>query len=372
MYLMPRLFGITMYCLIMLIFIIALMVSKKSKFILFIYAIVLAVMAYFYVPSYTADLYRIYNMMEYYVSMPFNEVLSVAVTSETPAAILYYYYIGKTGFPNLLPSITALIYYGNVFSIITRVKRKYKLNRNSVSIIVLFVMAFGQYVQVISGIRNMIAFSIIAKCIYEEFIENKKIISNLWKYVIAILFHQSATIVFIIRIIYEISTFNRTSSKDKAFKVSGIFIIIVLGIKYGQGLFRTVLSSATHYLTRNVYFYFWEFLLTALHILLIIVLMQRYKKLLKSEKNVLCLYRYVKIMIIINLIFIFEYNTFQRFSVLISMLMIPLLGKILKNIEENYKIPFNKNTRVIILLFSIIILLLACVRGNLSALKFFV
>jgi len=371
MYILERLVGVVLYCLVLLICLVALSVSKKSKVILFIYSMALSVMAYFYVPSKSADLYRIFGMMEYYVSFPFNEILDLMSTYETPLALLYYYFIGKTGLLNLLPALTALIYYGNIFSVISKVQEKYKLNGYSTAIIVLFVMSFGQYIQVISGIRTMLAFSIIAKCVYQEFFEQKPLIFNFWKYIIAMLFHQAAIVVVVTRILYELFLFNTGKSRSTTVKVGGILIIVFLGIRYGNRLFNTVLLSATHYLTSNVYFFFWEFLLTFIHIILIIILMHRYKKVLKSESSTFHIYRYVSLMLIIDLIFMFEYNTFQRFAVMISMLVIPILGKIFKHIQDNNTMRFSRNTTTIVIIFSIIILAIACLRGNLSALKFF-
>ena len=66
--------------------------------------------------------------------------------------------------------------------------------------------------------------------------------------------------------------------------------------------------------------------------------------------------------------FVYVYSIFQRYTVFISIVSIPVLMKSINTAQE------NKDVKYISALFTlaILILVIACVRGNLSGLKFFI
>ena len=125
MYLIERVIGIATYSIILLLICQFIAKSKNNnrKKILNIYLLCLVLMAYFFVPPPGEDLYVIIPVMKSYASLSTTDLLLTLTTRETPLASLYYHIIGKFNLPGLLPAITALIVYSNIFSS-TKLKHK--------------------------------------------------------------------------------------------------------------------------------------------------------------------------------------------------------------------------------------------------------
>ena len=79
-------------------------------------------------------------------------------------------------------------------------------------------------------------------------------------------------------------------------------------------------------------------------------------------------YNFWKVFLILIIICCREYSTFQRFSVFLSMLSLPLIACIF----GSYKDEKAKSASIhnFLLLGSVVCLMIACTRGNLCALKF--
>ena len=235
-------------------------------------------------------------------------------------------------------------------------------------------MGSGCYIETITGIRTMLSFCIIARCIFEEFIENKKIVKNIIWYIIAGLIHSVGLVLLLIRILYLIieRKNKRKSLNILKFFIVGIILISILII--GRVYFSTMFDKAIAYITKGTFSYIWEYIIGIIILIFIMEILHFYKKYIKCIDNNLGLYNIYKFTYIINIIviaLIMEYNTFHRFILLNAILIIPLLVYELKYVFENYDKKVCKNLYNIIILFSIIILILECARGNMTSLKFF-
>ncbi len=370
MYLIERLLGVMLYAVTLLCVMYYICHTKKIGKTLSVYALILAIMAFFYKPAETADLYRIYEAMDYFSHMPWEIFYKELLSTPTPAYLVYVRLIGKIGIKEFLPAITAFLYYTNVFYIIKRSAIKYKVSNKGTALVVLFLMSFGQFVQVISGIRSMLAFSIVARCMYEERIENKKVIFNIWKYIIAFLLHPVGVVACMIRLLYEVFYYKAKTYIQLIAKIMVIIGIVTLGIKTGMPYIENMLKAASGYMSSDGYSYIWEYLLAIIVLVLIIYSLYIFRKSLKKCKEIQLLVKLIKLLIFVVCILIFEYSTFQRFTVFISMLFLPIYTYILSNAEEN--ILKNEQYIKIMIYVPIMILVLACLRGNLSAYKFFI
>lgn len=370
MYLIERLTGVMVYSIVLFIVVYYIYKTRRLGKILGIYAIVLALMAFVYEPSVTADLYRIYDAMRYFSQMPWDMFQNELLSTATPAYLIYIRLIGSIGIQELLPAITAYIYYINIFYVIKRSALKYKVSNKSVALALFFLMSFGQFIQVISGIRSMLAFSIVVRCMYEEVIENKNPVINLWKYICAFLLHPVGVVACVIRIFYEIFCFKAKNYTQLMIKIVFIICIFLVGIFIALPYIENMLFAAQEYITNDGYSYIWEYCMSGIYLALMAYSLYKYKNYLKENKTIQSLVKLLKILICVICMLFFEYTIFQRFTVFISMLFIPIYIYILRLVEKN----FLKNERYIKIMFYIplMVLLLACLRGNLSAYKFFV
>ena len=74
------------------------------------------------------------------------------------------------------------------------------------------------------------------------------------------------------------------------------------------------------------------------------------------------------ILAIIELVLIMSYSIFHRYSGFSSFITFPLLAHVLNAESELDRHSFNKYIKLV----CVIVLILACLRGNLCAYKFFV
>lgn len=376
MYFFERLIGVIIY--FFLTFIITYFISKSNKKsiskLLFFVTIMLSIMAYFYVPAESADLYRLIEIKNMYAMMNLNDILEFTKQSTTPVTVLYFYFIGKLKFDGLLPMITSFIFYRNIFNILIKSALKYEIKSINIALTFLFIMSSGIFIEVISGIRTMLAFSIIANCIYNELIEQKPIFRNLIWYIIASLIHPVALFITIIRVIYLL--LEETNSKYKI--IINIFImvsLILMIFSFGNRYINSMMQVIEYYTRGDSYSYIWEYIIGIAQISIIIMVLSLYFKYLKIENKrngINNMYAICKLIVFILIIMIFEYNTFHRLTLLSSVLIIPIMLNVLEK-SNIYIDKFKRfNLRDIIYISSILIMILACIRGNLSALKFFI
>ena len=163
MFLFERLFGIATYMTILIFVCFLLTKTNLSlKATLRFYLLCLCIMAFFYKPYVTADLYRIYETTDYFTKMPFVEFWRrIIVGSEKPAAYLLYWCIGKTGVKALLPTFSAFVCYSLIFYVINKTSELFAISMRNVACVLFFVMTTSIYISVIGGIRMMISISLI-------------------------------------------------------------------------------------------------------------------------------------------------------------------------------------------------------------------
>lgn len=273
MFLFERLFGITVY-ICALVFIIALLYVYKVNVnkVLKTYIVILSVMAFFYVPYTTADLYRINEEMLFFAQ---HNVIDFTGTfllhSTTPVADLLYYIVGCTGILRLLPVISTVITYSCIFYVTGKAAEMYEIKSKDVAVAVFFLMSVGSYMYVISNIRTMIAMSILCFCVFRESFEGKKFVSNIPLYLAAVLTHNLAAIVFAFRVILLIHSKNvlqilrekiSNVNRKAPLIIAGAAACIVLGF---LGWFSwDIIQKAFGYIFGETYSYIWEYIIAAI------------------------------------------------------------------------------------------------------------
>ena len=374
MYLLERFLGVFTYTAILLLvcFLIIKMPKKKIGKILLFYTVALSVMGFLYVPASGADLYRIIPVMHIYKEWDFEGILHHFFDTTTPMAMLYYSIIGKFNIDGLLPAITAFITYSNVFYIFKdSIKRKEDVSKKNIVLALFFVMSTGFFIETISNIRTILAFSIIIRCVYNEIVNKKSIIRYIPLYIVASLIHSSAIVITIIRIIFYIFIEKREDKYLFIKKIIFVLSIVVIYFYFGDFFVTKMFEKATKYFTtEDGYFLIWDCIKTFILLFEIIILTRYYKKYIKKnnkefEVSINNLVNFSILMTLIILLVNFqEFNTFFRFTYFNIMINIPIIINILA-IKEDKKLEF------IIFILSLASLGIAVTRGTLSSLKFF-
>ena len=144
MFLFERIFGNAIYSIILVFFTVNISKSKSMKSVkryMIWFVIALSIMGYFYLPYSTADLYRTkYLITSIYKNMDFNQIISFVRNNGFRLHHLYYWLFGKMNNLNLLPAITAMLFYSNCFCIIYKSAKKYQYSQKTISLMILFLM----------------------------------------------------------------------------------------------------------------------------------------------------------------------------------------------------------------------------------------
>ena len=332
------------------------------------YLIVLCIMAFFYIPGQAADLYRWRRLSEPWMNESLLQFLSHRfISSTTPIGILLIYLCQKTGINGLLPMVCAFGFFSNAFHIIKSESMRENRSPDSIAVYLLFSMSSGRFLEVISGVRCMLAFSIVFRFIYDEIYENRTMLRSVPFYGIAALIHTSAIPLIVIRLICSLFEKKRTvfnSLLNSAIAV-GTFIV---GIRIGGDYIDAMFTKANSYITSNSYSYRWEYIIVILSMSVVVATIWNLKKNnpkgFNEEKSII---RFLLILLIGEIATITTYSFFHRFAAVTIFLSAPVILTYLNVENENKRWKSRKR----IVAISLIVLLLACVRGNLCGYKFF-
>ena len=363
MYLYARIFGVSTYFITLLSF--CYLLSRKNsntKKVLIAYCIILAIMAFLFKPATGNDLYRIYDLVDAYSKSSFSQFVNKLIASNTPISLIYYRVIGLIGIKNLLPCITSIIYYLIVFYIFDDYSEKHRISKKAQSISLLIIMCNSSFFECISGIRTMLAFSLLLKCFYDENYKNKSIIKNIPLYICACLIHSIAIVITITRLIYYIKA--KIKNKKSLPSIIAMLALFSAFFVYGYSYIIGATDKANEYFKEGGYNYIWENIITVLLFILILFIQSNIKK-KSEEKSLLKNKNYSRLYQIIIVASCMEHNTFFRLNNFNLFLNTPIiLTSIDKYITRN-----NNNYRYIVV-YTLMILIITCIRGNLCSLKF--
>ncbi|MBQ6402964.1 MAG: EpsG family protein [Oscillospiraceae bacterium] len=369
--LIERLVGVTVYALVLGYFYNKIRHAKSPQMIsryLNRYLIVLCIMAFFYIPGTSADLYRWRALAEPWKNTSFSWFWTRRVIlSPTPLGYLLIYICQMTGIDGLLPMVCALGYFGNLFHIFKCEAYRDNFDFDSLAVTLLFVMSFGTFLEVISGIRCMLSFSIVLRCVYDEMYERKHFVRNIPLYIIAALLHNAAIPLIGVRLVCAVFE----QKRNAVLTMLNILVAAAtffLAIRLGNDYIESAFAKADSYTSQNIYAYSWEYVIAAIGWLVLLPVLWRFRKWYPEawakEKNAL---RYLLIVLAGDILFIGTYSVFHRYFAAALTVSVPLLTTFLNC--ERAKERFR--ARQTIVLFSLLILFLACARGNLCGYKFF-
>lgn len=379
MFVIERLIGISIYVftLLAICYLIVRSQPRYTKRLMILYLACICAMAFLYVPAIEADLYRLTEYMFNYAILPLDEFILLLSESNTPASMLYFRIIGTTGIAGLLAGVTALIVFSNIFYIIYDYAKKTGASTRAVAFSIFITMSTGIYMQTISGIRNMLAFSILARCFYEETINKKSIIKNIVWYILACLIHPAAIAAVAIRLIVLVWDKIR-GGQARSLLATIVSLTLAAFLSHYLGL-SAYLDGAIFkldtYTDNEIYSYFWDNVITYLMITFLLVSQWAHRKYQSHaiRKKYIQLVRLSYALMVFSLIFSFEHTIFVRFAQINLIVSLPIIINSATLLLQVTK-KTGLTTSILHKMFWYtppVILIISVTRGALSSLKFF-
>ena len=381
MYVFERLVGVAVFSFVLIIICLSLIgkSGKQIRNVLIIYALILTVFGFYYIPYETADLYRINELVDSFSKLSFGKMVDKQkVLGDKGIANYLYWLIGKTGVPQLLPAIVTFVCYSCIFYIISKTAEKNEVSGKNVAIALFFYMSIGNYMLVIAGIRCMLGISLLSFCFFRENAEGKFSLIHLVLYLISALVHPFAAVLIAAR--FMISIFDnqaKTLKKRLYFLVLGVGIIVAVCLL--DGYVDEIIKKAKSYLGGDGYSYLWEYVLSILACFVMLAVLLKRRNIVEKSKlklNVWILYEVA--LFFVALVVCYEFTTFHRLTTYIMpIIALPLLMTVLQSIDDkkHAKISFNGgviNFGSAVMLVSVVLLFVACFRGSICSFKFFV
>ena len=379
MFLINRIFGEFIFLFVLFLICILLYKSKNKKqikIILIIYVTLLAIISFCFKPITDLDLVRLQkSLISVYKPMRFDTLINNILNSNLLdfSKEIYFFIISKTGMLNLLQTFASIIFYSIIFYIIYDIAIKMKNSKYIIIMSIIFVMLNGQYIELISGIRTMIGFSILLLALYQDFYKKSKIIYLVPLYTISIGFHTSILPLVLIRIIILIIGKSKNII-SKFIKITIGVILLYYIIFYNNYIFLKVVDRGKLYLNNKIYLQYWEYIASFFRIALVsyiyYISINKNKKYTNVNYNKLFYF-----IILLPIVFYYEYSIVHRYSIFLSIYIIPLLcnyHSLMNNKKKNLKRKFTLHKyEIIYYLLLIVIFLLSFTRGNMTELNFF-
>ncbi len=197
MFVLARIFGVLSYVVSSIFFLMLAKRVKKSqtKIVIMLYLFVLCIIAYFYEPYITSDLYRIRIYVKDCASMSWENLFisikeGTSALASTPASMIYYKLIGMFENDGMIAAISCLIIYGMIFFMLVDYKQRMNISNRSFVFVLFCFIAMDYFMPSIATIRSYLAAVFVAFCIYRENIKNKLGVLNIFLYVAALFLHS--------------------------------------------------------------------------------------------------------------------------------------------------------------------------------------
>lgn len=371
MFLIERLVGVGVYCCVLAaVYLLLAATPVKCKTVLGFYVLLLSGMAWLYVPYRTADLYRIFEMMELFAPLDFGEFFVwYVLPSSAPAGRILYWLVAQTGCYRLLPAAVAAICYTLIFYMLLRTQQRFGVSRCNLALVLFFLMSTSMYLSVIAGIRMMLAMTLVVFCFFRESVEGRFRWFHLLLYAVALFTHILAAVLLAVRLLAVVCS-SKSRPAVRWFAAGlGLFVAAVGAVCF-RGWTVTLLETVWAYLTEETFSDPWEYLLGVLLGLLFLAVLRRTRN---TQVERLAGFRTAAgIAILLSVCFCFVFSIFYRLlGHFVPLLMLPVIMTALQT-EDEEKQDGKLSLHSLVLLYSGAILVLNCARGSLSALKFFV
>ncbi|WP_413854027.1 EpsG family protein [Candidatus Ruminimicrobium bovinum] len=342
MFIIERLISLSIF--ISSLFVCMLFLSKVKRsycgIVLFIYLVILCIFAYFFKPN-VLDLSRLHNLcLNGYGQYSWDQLKTFLKYSRVPVWHIYSWIIYHlTNDVNFIQTITCFWCFGNLFYVLGDIIKRNNINGVYRALLLFSIMSVGAfYMETISGIRSMLSFSICFLCIYREMIHRKNLLIHIPLYIFAALMHQVGTVVFIGRIISLIPL--EKNYYRKTLMALSIIPLLIYAVKGDNFFLISSFNLAHEYIYNSKEYYMLEeTIIGIIELCQIWYVLFFYKLYTNNKLRELWFFSFV-LTIISTCAIPFSYSIFRRYTIMCSLLILPLIGTILglsnKNIREHF------------------------------------
>ena len=339
---------------------------RQLNRVLNVYLIFLFLLGFFFIPDPSKDLYRWLNLSQNWGSLSVKDFFeSIVKQSVSPVSYFYIYLCRKTGIDGLLPGLCSFIFHYNVFKILKITYKNETHTGREIAISLLFFMCMGRMLEAISGIRSMVAISILASCYVSELINGKIEIKNIFFGVLAALIHPLALALFIMRYVFVI--FQKSSRLDfriLSLVVSAILLFVLY--RFGQSYLTEMFTKAESYLSGGHYSNIWEYIIAGIMwVICLFIIIKAYAiKKIEGVRNLNDLLLFTTYILIVSFALVIQYSMFHRLVTFNCMMILPIVAYVAKHCEYSRYYYRLKHA-----LWAV--MLLAAARGDICGYMFF-
>ena len=182
--------------------------KERSKYIIFL-SFVLPLLYFGFEPpnDESYDLSRYYIILDHMRRLELRDVLTGNYTSlyismlgkANYVALIYFWVISKIGIDSFLPYITGVIAYYACFRILCDMSKRYAVSNSMFGVLICYILFTLNYGE-ISGVRNILAFSLTTYVLYLDFIEDRNKILCILMYALLSTLHISVSIILMFRL----------------------------------------------------------------------------------------------------------------------------------------------------------------------------
>ncbi|MCM1262985.1 MAG: EpsG family protein [Butyrivibrio sp.] len=296
----------------------------KVTWIIFIVA--LSIIAFWAEPSVSDDLYKHYKQID--------DVCAGRDHSGMVVWRILLYGIGKTGEKGFLPALTVLIFGASIYCLISNRMKSNKLSMRTFSIYIIILFGGCSIFIIISGIRNVLVFSIWILAYYKLYKEGHKTLYYL-ACISLCLIHYSIIFVLAVQGVYELVKKKNKSIKIVLLLIMGLApsVIIWLGqvlAKYSNLYVQTLVGKVDGYAGEEAYYKvnIWYIFLpiSTLAIFIILLKVRKCKFIDNDDWGLISLYTYITLTVSITFPVLLDRN-----SMLICMMFCPIVDALYKS-----------------------------------------
>ncbi len=194
--------------------------GKNWRIYITFFSLILAILAFNYIPTVESDIVRYFKYVEYYGSLSYSDLIEKVVSGDQIfiGFSTMCWISGKLGSIHFLPAISVFFVYFTALYITCKYVEDSKGRRNDyVKYICMLMLALGFY-YVVNNIRNVFAFSMIALAVFREIYQGKKSVFTYCLYILPIFIHSAALVLVMLRFALKLS--------GKLRRIALIFVIL--------------------------------------------------------------------------------------------------------------------------------------------------
>lgn len=299
------------------------------------------------------DLTRHYDLIKKMQYGGWEFVFNQSEYAHLPIINILYGVIAAIGIPELLPCIVLIICYLVLAVLIKKSCAIYKLDSRFIAFAILFNLALCPFLHMVSGIRNILAYTLCAWILYMDIYEKRNPVFVWILYISTIFIHPSSLLVIGVRCVIPIFVKWRWTALLMLCWSLLANIIQKILIKIPIGFLQSVGWKLQDYMTQRE-FSGYKILLVKYVMLISIIFVIEYVIVKKEDYIEQAMRRYILAFECLVVITIGAFKVVfiaDRLSYLIAFAAIPILAFLYKECKEKVRWIFGSEMILISMLF---------------------